>query len=210
MIIAVDGQAASGKGTLSRRLAHTYNLAYLDTGLIYRAVARKVLEADAKFEDEKAMIKAAEALHPKDLERDDLRTDEVSQGASIAGSIAEVRKALLEFQRNFAEDPPADKEGAVLDGRDIGTVVCPNADFKFFVTGNVEIRAKRRHKELLSSGQDVIYARVLDDLKERDGRDAGRTIAPMKAAEDAVLINTSSMDAEEVFAIAVYHVGRMT
>lgn len=194
MVIAVDGQAASGKGTLARRLANLYGLQYLDTGSLYRAVGFKVLQSGAQPEDKAAAIAAAKSISVDDLGTPRLRQEKVGNAASIVSAYPEVRSALLDFQREVAKNP----KGAVLDGRDIGTVVCPDAHFKFYLTASMEARAKRRHKELSSQGIEVVYQSVFDDLKERDERDAARDIAPMKPAEDAVLIDTSNMDSKSV------------
>jgi len=208
MIIAVDGPVAAGKGTLARRLAAALDCAYLDTGSIYRAVDAKILAAGGDPEDPETAAAAARALSPADLERPDLRQEAVGQGASKVAAIPAVREALLAFQRGFAAQPPEGKTGAVLDGRDIGTVVCPDADVKFFLTASVEARAARRHKELIGRGEQSIYARVLQDLRERDARDSGRATAPLRAAEDAVRLDTSGMDADEAFAVAMKEIAR--
>ena len=208
MIIAVDGPVAAGKGTLARRLAAAADYAYLDTGSIYRAVAAKILAAGDDPEDHALAVRAAQALQPRDLARGDLRREDVGQAASKVAANQGVRDALLAFQRRFAEVPPEGKAGAVLDGRDIGTVVCPEADVKFFLTASMEARAERRHKELLERGEESIYARVLQDLRERDARDSGRATAPMKAADDAIRLDTSGMDADQVFAAAMAEIDR--
>ena len=208
MIIAVDGPVAAGKGTLARRLAAALDYAYLDTGSIYRAVAAMILAAAGDPEDPETAAAAARNLAPIDLQRDDLRLETVSQAASKVAAIPTVREALLAFQRGFAERPPGGKKGAVLDGRDIGTVVCPEADVKFFLTASVEARATRRHKELLERGEESIYARVLQDLRERDARDSGRATAPLMAAEDAVRLDTSTMDADQAFDVARAEISR--
>ncbi|GAB4371500.1 MAG: (d)CMP kinase [Kiloniellaceae bacterium] len=208
MIIAVDGPVAAGKGTLARRLAAALAYAYLDTGSIYRAVAAKILAAGGNPEDAETAAAAARTLEPIDLERDDLRLETVGQAASQVAAIPAVRAALLAFQRGFAARPPEDKAGAVLDGRDIGTVVCPDADVKFFLTASVEARAARRHKELIERGEESIYARVLQDLRERDARDSGRATAPLRAAEDAVRLDTSDMDADQAFAVAMAEIAK--
>ena len=209
MIIAVDGPVAAGKGTLARRLAAALRCAYLDTGSIYRAVAAKVLVAGGDPEDPATAVAAARALTSIDLLRDDLRLETVSQGASKVAAIPAVRAALLDFQRRFAATPPDGLEGTVLDGRDIGTVVCPDADVKFFLTASVEARALRRHKELLERGEQSIYARVLQDLRERDARDSGRATAPLRAAADAVRLDTSTMDADRAFEVAMAEIARL-
>ncbi|WP_299622385.1 (d)CMP kinase [Pelagibius sp.] len=203
MIIAVDGPVAAGKGTLARRLAGALGLAYLDTGSIYRAVAAKILAAGGDPEDHGQAVETARGLDPADLARGDLRREDVGQAASKVAANQTVREALLDFQRRFARQPPGGEAGAVLDGRDIGTVVCPGAEVKFFLTASIEARAARRHKELLQRGEESIYARVLQDLRERDARDSGRTTAPMKAAEDALRLDTSEMDADQAFAAAM-------
>ncbi|MAN80222.1 MAG: cytidylate kinase [Rhodospirillaceae bacterium] len=203
MIIAIDGPAAAGKGTLARRIAADLGLAYLDTGLLYRATGKRVLEAGADPEDAAAAEQQAWALEPRDLERPDLRTDTVAQAASKVSAVPGVRAALLDFQRNFAAHPPAGAKGAVLDGRDIGTVVCPDADVKLFVTASDEVRAERRFKELQESGADVIYARVLEEMRERDARDRSRAVAPLEPAEDAILLDTSALNADAAFAKAL-------
>lgn len=203
MIIAIDGPAAAGKGTLARRIARDLGFAYLDTGLLYRATGKRVLDAGADPEDAEAAEAEARALTPRDLERPDLRTDAVAQAASKVSAVPGVRAALLDFQRSFAAHPPEGAKGAVLDGRDIGTVVCPDADVKLFVTASDEVRAQRRFKELQESDPDVIYARVLEEMRERDARDRSRAVAPLEPAEDAILLDTSDLNADEVFAKAL-------
>lgn len=195
MVIAIDGPAASGKGTLARRLAYHFGLGYLDTGLLYRAVGMRVLYSGADPSDVKAATEAAYRINAQDLANPKLRGERIGQAASIVSAMPEVRQALLEYQHRFA----AMENGAVLDGRDVGTVICPNADYKFFITASLEARAKRRHKELQDYGVKVDYQSVYDDLVERDARDATRAIAPMKPADDAVLIDSSEMSMNEVF-----------
>lgn len=207
MIIAIDGPAAAGKGTLARRLAEHLGLAYLDTGLIYRAVGKKVMDAGADAEDAEAAEAQARALKAADLQADGLRTDEVAQAASKVSAVPGVRAALLEFQRDFAAYPPGGAKGAVLDGRDIGTVVCPDADVKLFVTASTEVRAERRLKELRDRGLEAIYARVLEDMKERDARDSSRAASPLEPATDAHQLDTSTLDADQVFARALRIIG---
>lgn len=207
MIIAIDGPAAAGKGTLARRLAKHFNLAYLDTGLIYRAVGRKVLDDGADANDAVAAEVVAGALVPADLERDGLRTDETAQAASKVSAVPGVRAALLDFQRDFAQAPPAGFQGAVLDGRDIGTVVCPDADVKIFISADVEVRAKRRVKELQDRVGEAIYARVLEDMMERDARDSDRAVSPLEPAADAHTLDTSNLDADQVLATALEIIG---
>lgn len=203
MIIAIDGPAAAGKGTLARRLAEHLGFAYLDTGLLYRATGRKVLDAGDDPADAEAAEAVARRLDADDLVAPGLRTDDVARAASMVASVPGVRAALLDFQRRFAAEPPPPYKGAVLDGRDIGTVVCPEAEVKLFVTASDEVRAERRAKELRQAGHDVITARVLQEMKERDARDQVRDIAPLVAAPDAVEIDTSGLDADQVFARAL-------
>ncbi|WP_417821866.1 (d)CMP kinase [Terasakiella sp.] len=202
IVVAIDGPAAAGKGTLARRVAQDLNLAYLDTGLLYRATGFSVLQEQGDPSDENLALAAAQNLQPRDLENDALRHDEAAQAASKVAVIQSVRDELLAFQRRFAAEPPAGKNGAVLDGRDIGTVVCPHADVKLFVTASTEVRAQRRLKELQDRGLDAIYAQVLKDMKDRDARDSQRAAAPLKAADDAVILDTSDLDIEEVIAQA--------
>lgn len=190
--IAIDGPAAAGKGTISRAVAGHFGFAHLDTGLLYRAVGMRMLDGVDP-------IQAAEALTPQDLERDGLRGAEAAQAASKVATIPEVRTALLDFQRAFARRAG----GAVLDGRDIGTVICPEAEAKLFVTASPEVRARRRHAELCAAGSDMTYTEVLADVHDRDARDRDRSTAPLKPAEDAVLIDTSAMDIEAAVAAAI-------
>ena len=198
MIIAVDGPAAAGKGTLARRLAASHNLAYLDTGSLYRAVGAKVLAASGDPDDSVAATMAAENLTPEELERHDLRAEGVAAAASKVSAQPAVREALLAFQRNFARCPPPGRDGAVLDGRDIGTVVCPDACAKLFVTASLQERARRRHEELRARGEGSIYGEVLRDMQERDARDAARATAPLRPARDAVRLDTSERDVDAV------------
>lgn len=201
-VIAIDGPAAAGKGTLARRLAATLEYDYLDTGLIYRAVGRKVARAGNDPADTELAHRAALDLSPADLAADDLRGDDAAQAASKVAAIPEVRAALLDFQRKFASHPPGGK-GAVLDGRDIGTVVCPQAQVKLFVTASLEKRAERRLKELLAKGQDAKEEVVLAEMRERDQRDSSRSVAPLVAANDALVLDTSELDADQVLTWAV-------
>lgn len=190
--IAIDGPAAAGKGTISKAVARHFGFAHLDTGLLYRAVGAKTLAGvDA--------IQAARDLTSADLENDSLRTPQVAQAASKIAVIAEVRAALVDFQRAFARRAG----GAVLDGRDIGTVICPDAEAKLFVTASAEVRAERRHKELLASGLNTTFAEVLADVIARDDRDMNRAEAPLKPASDAVTIDTSTLDIEQAVATAI-------
>lgn len=204
-IIAIDGPAAAGKGTLARRLAATLGFDYLDTGLIYRAVGMKLSRAGLDPTDPAQAEAAAKALHPSELQAGDLRGDDAAQAASKVAVIAGVRAALLDFQRAFAAQPPGGK-GAVLDGRDIGTVVCPQAGAKLFITASVEKRAERRLKELQSRGVGAIHSAVLADMRERDERDSTRSAAPLKAATDAFVLDTSDLDADQAFAAALDYV----
>ncbi len=203
MIIAVDGPAASGKGTLAKRLAAHLGFAQLDSGLLYRAVAMAVLNAGGDPDDDAAALAAARALEPRDLDDPGLRGDKAARAASRVAVKPAVRAALLAFQRGFAATPPEAAPGAVIDGRDIGTVVCPEASVKIFVTASPEVRAERRHKELLQQGAKSIYAQVLRDLRERDARDSRRNAAPMIAARDAFLLDTTNLDADAAFAAAL-------
>lgn len=195
-VIAVDGPAASGKGTLARKLAEHFGFHHLDTGLLYRAVGLQVAD---RIDDQNAAIQAARGFNPSWLADPELRTDRVAQFASKVSAIPEVRTALLEFQHRFAATPP----GAVLDGRDIGTVICPEAPVKLFVTAQVEVRAARRLKELQQTGVETIYAAVLQDLIDRDARDSKRAAAPLKVADGAFLLDTSALGPEDVFATAL-------
>ena len=199
MIIAVDGPAAAGKGTLARRLALALNLAYLDTGALYRAVGLSVLRAGGDPADEAAAVEAAENLDRSILDDPELRGDAAAGAASKVAAIPAVRQVLLAFQRDLAANPPAGKRGAILDGRDIGTVVCPMADVKIFVTASAEVRAERRLKELQARGIEAIYADVLQDMKERDARDQARAVAPLVPAEDATILDTTDLDADDAF-----------
>lgn len=206
MIIALDGPAASGKGTLAKRLAKHFGFAHLDTGKLYRAVGLAVLRAGEDPEDADAAERAATALTPSGLDNPALAGDDAAVAASKVAAIPAVRDALLSFQRHFAESPPDGAAGAVIDGRDIGTVVCPGAPAKLFVTAGLEIRAERRHKELLGRGETSIYARVLQDLTERDERDSNRAVSPLLAADDAKVLDTSTLDSDAAFAAALAYV----
>lgn len=190
--IAIDGPAAAGKGTISKAVAEHFNFAHLDTGLLYRAVGAKTLDGTDPVE-------AAKALNVQDLNGDSLRTPEVAQAASKVAVISEVRAALVDFQRAFARR----LGGAVLDGRDIGTVICPNAEAKLFVTASAEVRAERRYLELENKGLDISREQVLADVKERDVRDMERAEAPLKPAEDATIVDTSDLCIEEAIARAI-------
>lgn len=202
MIIAVDGPAGAGKGTLACLLAEHFRLAHMDTGLLYRAVGRCVLEIGADPADAGAATAAAAALGIADLDHTDLRDEKVGAAASTVAAIPAVRTALLDFQRTFAHAPPGDVRGSILDGRDVGTVICPDADVKLYVTASTEIRARRRHEELRTRGVDSIYSRVLADVKARDERDSGRSTAPLRPAKDAIVLDTSDLDIDAAFQAA--------
>jgi CMP/dCMP kinase len=206
MIIAIDGPAASGKGTLARRVADAMNYAYLDTGLLYRATGAKVLAQKADPADEAIAVKVAENLNADDLSGDALRSEKVGTAASKVAAIPKVRAALLDFQRRLATTPPDGKRGAVLDGRDIGTVVCPEAPIKFYLTASVEERANRRFKQLQEKNPAAIYERVLKELEERDARDSARDVAPLKMAEDAIHIDTDRLNANAVYDAVMAHI----
>lgn len=193
LLIAIDGPAASGKGTLAKRLAAHFNLPHLDTGLLYRAVGWTAAHTSRTPADVAASLKAA------DLDNPALRTDEAGQAASRIAAIPEVRTNLLKFQKEFAYQA----SGAVLDGRDIGTVICPDAPVKLFVTASLEARVERRYQELRARGADTIKPRVLAEMAERDRRDSERAAAPLKAAPDAYHLDTSDMDADAAFAAAL-------
>jgi cytidylate kinase len=199
MIIAIDGPAASGKGTLGRRVAEHFGFAHLDTGLIYRAVARDVLARGGPLDDAALATACARELDPVTLSDPTLRLNGIGEAASIVAGIPAVRAALLEFQRAFARRPP----GAVLDGRDIGTIVCPDADVKIFVTADPQVRAHRRYLERQALGDAVSYEDVLELIRQRDARDASRQSAPMVAAPDAILLDTTDLDIEATFEAAV-------
>jgi cytidylate kinase len=195
--IAIDGPAAAGKGTIGRQLAAHFGYAHLDTGLLYRATGRRML-------DGAGAVEAARNLQPQDLDAPDLRTPEVGQAASRVAAIPEVRQALIDFQRAFA----ARAGGAVLDGRDIGTVICPEAEVKLYVTASDEVRAARRLSELTGTGRDVTFDEVLADLRQRDARDSARAAAPLKPAENAVLLDTSQLTIPQAVAAAIAEVER--
>jgi cytidylate kinase len=190
--VAIDGPAAAGKGTVSRAVAEVFGFAHLDTGLLYRATGAKTFEGLSPIE-------AALSLTAQDLQRDDLRSGDAGQAASRVAAISEVRAALVDFQRAFARR----NGGAVLDGRDIGTVICPDADVKLYVTASDEVRAARRFAELMAAGEDVTQDKVLHDLRERDERDSARATAPLKPAADAIIIDTSDMSIADAVAQVV-------
>ena len=199
MIIAIDGPAASGKGTLGKRVAAHYGLAHLDTGKLYRAVARDTVATGASPSDADAALAAAKALDLRTLDDPSLMDGRLGEAASIVASHPEVRDALLAYQRAFARRKP----GAVLDGRDIGTVICPDADVKLFVTAAPEERARRRHRELRQAGSSVSEADVLADIRRRDERDKARAAAPLRQAPDAHLLDTTNLDIDAAFKAAI-------
>ena len=199
MIIAIDGPAASGKGTIARQLAHVYGLHHLDTGLLYRAVAKAVLDAGHSPGDAVRAIDAAVALDPKKFEDVALKSQAITEAASVVAAIPQVREALISYQRAFATRPP----GAVLDGRDIGTVIAPGADVKLFVIATPEVRAKRRALELRARGEEADEQEVLADLLRRDERDSRRTAAPLVQASDAHLLDTTHLSVDNAFRAAV-------
>jgi len=212
VVVAIDGPSAAGKGTLAQRLAERLGYAYLDTGLLYRAVGLKAaLMAGVGYEDRVIAMApaAAAALRLDDLRAPELRGDQAAAVASRVAAIPAVRDALLGFQRRFASSPPEGVTGAVLDGRDIGTVVCPGADVKLFVTASESVRADRRLKELRERGLEAIHSRVLRDMQERDRRDSERAVAPLVPAGDATVIDTSDLLPEAVLAEALAIVDRV-
>ncbi len=211
MIIAVDGSAASGKGTLAKRLARHFDLAHLDTGSLYRALGLQLLKQGANPEniDEIQAISESQHLDLRLCDDPQIRTDEIASIASIIAPITAVRANLLKLQRDFAASPPHGK-GAVLDGRDIGSVVLPDAPIKLFIDADLEVRADRRIKELLRAGQSAMFRVVLEDMRVRDQRDRERDVAPLRAVSDAKIIDTSDMDADQVFAAALDHITTVT
>jgi cytidylate kinase len=204
LVIAIDGPAASGKGTLARRLAEHFKLPHLDTGLLYRATACALLDEGLPLDDEEAATAAARGLSLTDFDDARLRSREMGEAASVVAALPQVRAELVDLQRRFA----AREEGAVLDGRDIGTVICPKARVKIFVTASPETRAQRRALELARRGEEVDYPTILADVKKRDARDSARAVAPLKAAADAVTLDTSDLDIEAAFRAAVAIVER--
>jgi CMP/dCMP kinase len=199
MIIAIDGPAASGKGTLGKRLAAHYGLRHLDTGLLYRAVAQAVLDAGYRLDDAARAAAAAQALDPAQFDEAALKSHAAGEAASVVSAIPEVRAALFRLQQDFAALPP----GAVLDGRDIGTIICPFANAKIFVTASPEVRAKRRAIEMRRLGQIADETTILADIRRRDERDSQRTIAPLKPAPDAHVLDTSELDIDAVVREAI-------
>ena len=207
MIIAIDGSAASGKGTLAKRLATHLGLSHLDTGALYRAVGLQLLNAglEPKNITENQCVNSCFELDIALTTSPLIRSEKVAEIASVVAAMPAVRAALLDLQRQFAATPP-DPKGVILDGRDIGTVVLPHADFKFFIDADINTRAERRTKELLQAGQSVIFRDVLTDMQERDSRDKSRSAAPLRPADDAISIDTSRMDADGVLALALSHI----
>ena len=199
MIIAIDGPAASGKGTVAKRIGQHYGLPHLDTGALYRAVARDTLARGGDLADGPAASRAAAALDVETLGDPALRTVGVGEAASVVARHQEVRDVLLEYQRTFAHGPL----GAVIDGRDIGTVICPDADVKLFVTASAEVRAQRRYLELRNQGLQIEEEAVLIDIRNRDDRDRGRSASPLRQAEDAVLLDTTNLDIDAAFRAAI-------
>jgi cytidylate kinase len=206
MIIAIDGPAASGKGTLGKRLAAHYGLRHLDTGLLYRAVAQAVLNAGYRLDDAARAAAVAQTLDPAQFDEEALKSHAAGEAASVVSAIPEVRAALFRFQQDFAAMPP----GAVLDGRDIGTVICPGADAKIFVTASAEVRARRRALEMQRQGQPADETAILADIRRRDERDTQRAIAPLRPAADAHILDTSDLDIDAVVrkAIAIVDAAR--
>jgi cytidylate kinase len=199
VIIAIDGPAASGKGTLGKRIAAHYGLTHLDTGTLYRAVARDTLARGADPADARAARAAAETLDAATLDDPALRAEGLGEVASVVAAHPQVREALLAYQRAFARRKP----GAVLDGRDIGTVICPDAEVKLFVTASAEERARRRWREVLENGSSLTLAEILDDIRRRDERDKGRATAPLQRAPDAYLLDTTNLDIDAAFRAAI-------
>ena len=199
MIIAIDGPAASGKGTIARQIAQIYGLHHLDTGLLYRAVAKAMLDAGYAPDDAERAIAAAAALDPKKFDESALKTQKITEASSVVAAIPQVREALMNYQRAFAVQPP----GAVLDGRDIGTVIAPGADVKLFVVATPEVRAKRRVLELRGRGEEADEAEVLADLRRRDERNSRRTAAPLVQAPDAHLLDTTHLSVDAVLRAAI-------
>jgi cytidylate kinase len=205
MVITIDGPAASGKGTLAYRLGKHLDLPHLDTGLLYRAVGERLLADGRALDDVKAAVAAAQTVKIDSIARDNLLSTEVGEAASRVAAMPEVRAVLLKIQRTFAQNPA----GAVLDGRDTGTVVCPNADVKLFVVATAEARAARRHKQSMERGEKTSYDEVLADIRRRDERDTARAVSPLKPAPDAVLLDTTALDIEAAFQEALRIVRRV-
>jgi cytidylate kinase len=203
VVIAIDGPAASGKGTLAERLALHFGYPHLESGRLYRAVAAKLLDAGETEANPSVAIPISQQLVESDLDHPNLYGEQTGLMASKVAAISGVRDALLHFQRDFAAKPPSDAAGVVIDGRDIGTVICPNARHKLFITARPEIRAERRLKQLRQRGVEAIHSRVLQDILERDAMDTRRTKSPLRRAPDAHLLDTSELDADQAFAAAL-------
>ena len=206
VVIAVDGPAASGKGTVSNSLANHFDFARLDTGLIYRALGLKVLGEGTDASDKQKVILLANQLSFDDLNQENLRSEKVGAVASRVAAIPDVRAVLLKFQRDFAAHPPAEKSGVVLDGRDIGTIVCPNANFKIFLIADKDVRATRRFKELQERGLRAIYSQILRDIVDRDARDSLRSVAPLEPAKDAFVLDTSKLSVDATFVAVLRYI----
>ena len=203
MLIAIDGPAASGKGTVARKIAQHYKLDYFDTGTLYRAVGFKVLQLGKNLNDKQDCIQIAKNITYEDTLKSNLGSEDIGRAASIVAAIEEVRVQLMQFQREFSLSP----KGAILDGRDIGTVICPNADFKFFITADIEARANRRFKQLQNTDKSVKYDDILNDLIKRDERDSNRDVAPLVQADDSVFIDTTSITSDEVVSKIIEIIG---
>ena len=209
-VIAIDGPAASGKGSLSRRLARHFGFAYLDTGLLYRAIGQKLLQQGVDLSDSTAAVDIACNLGFGDLRSAILRDDDIAHAAGVVAAHPDVRKALYGLQQRFAAQPPGGAPGTVLDGRDIGTVICPDAQIKIFIEASIQVRARRRHKELQARGLNSIYTRTLRDMRERDARDQSRAIAPLVPADDACVLDTTEVDEDSVFRSALAFISSRT
>lgn len=203
MIIAVDGHAASGKGTIARRVADYFDLAHLDTGMLYRAVGMSMVNKGQDLSDKTLAKAAAESLQLDAVSGDELRSEAAGTAASVVAAYGDVRAALKNYQRAFAENPPDNKHGAVIDGRDIGTVICPHADVKLFVTASLDVRTDRRLAELQARGVGANRAEIRVDLADRDERDVNRPVSPLLQAEDAHLLDTTKLDIEAAVAAAI-------
>ena len=202
VIVAIDGPAASGKGTIAKKLAEYFNLSYLDTGILYRAVALQMLTDGMNEEDARSAKNVARQVSIASIDQTRIRTREVSDLASKIAAIPGVRQELLDRQRRFAQSPDPGKDGTILDGRDIGTIVCPNADFKIFIMADLKIRAKRRWKELLQSDPNVIYCDVLEEMRSRDERDTNRKDAPLMVTSGSLVIDTTDKSIDISFSEA--------
>ena len=206
--VAIDGNAASGKGTLAKNLATYFNYAYLDTGKLYRASALVIKENGIDYNDINKVIELIKPYNFFDLNLNDnaLKSDEIGKLASLISGYKDLRKILLTYQRKFAQTQHSNKLGVILDGRDIGTIVLPEANIKFFVTASIDARTERRWKELISLGQSTIKRHVEKDIRDRDKRDSKRKYSPLIASQDAILIDTTNLDANEVFLLAKKHI----